>query len=43
MLVIFQKGNKIIHEAFASLGTTIKVIFETIYQTRKLRLFFYEP
>ena len=35
MLVIFQKGNKVINKAFAALVTTIKLTNETVARLEK--------
>ena len=42
MLVIFQKGNKVINKAFAALLTTIKLTNETIARLEKCVCLFYE-
>ena len=43
MLVIFQKGNKVINKAFVSLGTTIRLTNETISRLEKFVCLLYEP
>ena len=43
VLVIFQKGNKVINKAFAALVTTIKLTNETIARLEKHVCFLYEP
>ena len=43
MLVIFQKVNKAINNAFASLGTTMKLIDETIARLEKFFCLLYKP
>ena len=40
MLVIFQKLSKVIYEAFASLGTTIKLTNETIARLENVFVYF---
>ena len=43
MLLIFQKGNKVINKAFEALVTTIKVTNEIIARLEKYVCFLYEP
>ena len=43
MLVIFQKGNRVINKAFAALVTTIKLTNEFIARLEKCVCLCYEP